>query len=72
MPSPAAGYRPPSYGRDLTVVDPVDAMREVIPLMRRDGAQLIVVLSHMGTVGQLDLSSCATAGSSTVPSGGTA
>lgn len=47
VPSPAAGYRPPSYGRDLVVIDPVDAMREVIPLMRRDGAQLIVALSHM-------------------------
>jgi 5'-nucleotidase/UDP-sugar diphosphatase len=47
VPSPAPGFTPPSYGRDLSVIDPSDAMREVIPLMRRDGAQLIVVLSHM-------------------------
>lgn len=47
VPSPAPGFVPASYGRDLTVIDPVDAMREVIPLMRRDGAQVIVVLSHM-------------------------
>jgi 2',3'-cyclic-nucleotide 2'-phosphodiesterase (5'-nucleotidase family) len=47
VPSPAPGFVPPSYGRDLAVIDPVEAMREVVPLMRRDGAQLIVVLSHM-------------------------
>ena len=47
VPSPAPGFTPPSYGRDLAVVDPSDAMRDVIPLMRRDGAQLIVALSHM-------------------------
>jgi 2',3'-cyclic-nucleotide 2'-phosphodiesterase (5'-nucleotidase family) len=47
VPSPASGFIPPSYGRDLAVIDPVEAMREVVPLMRRDGAQLIVVLSHL-------------------------
>jgi len=47
VPSPAPGFVPPSYGRDLIVIDPVEAMRDVLPLMRRDGAQLIVVLSHM-------------------------
>ena len=47
VPSPAPGFVPPSYGRDLVVIDPVEAMREVLPLMRRDGAQLVVVLSHM-------------------------
>jgi 2',3'-cyclic-nucleotide 2'-phosphodiesterase/3'-nucleotidase len=47
VPSPAAGYTPASYGRDLAVIDPVEAMREILPLMRRDGAQIIVVLSHM-------------------------
>jgi len=47
VPNPAPGFLPPTYGRDLAVIDPVEAMREVVPLMRRDGAQLIVVLSHM-------------------------
>jgi 2',3'-cyclic-nucleotide 2'-phosphodiesterase (5'-nucleotidase family) len=47
VPSPAQGFIPRSYGRDLSVIDPVQAMREVVPLMRRDGAQVIVVLSHM-------------------------
>lgn len=47
VPSPAQGMIPYSYGRTVKVIDPVDAMREVVPLMRRDGAQLIVVLSHM-------------------------
>jgi 2',3'-cyclic-nucleotide 2'-phosphodiesterase (5'-nucleotidase family) len=47
VPSPAQGMIPYSYGRSVKVIDPVEAMREVVPLMRRDGAQLIVVLSHM-------------------------
>jgi 2',3'-cyclic-nucleotide 2'-phosphodiesterase/3'-nucleotidase len=47
VPSPAQGIIPYSYGRSVKVIDPVDALREVLPLMRRDGAQLIVVLSHM-------------------------
>jgi len=47
VPSPAQRMIPYSYGRYFSVIDPVDAMREVIPLMRRDGAQVIVVLSHM-------------------------
>jgi 2',3'-cyclic-nucleotide 2'-phosphodiesterase (5'-nucleotidase family) len=47
VPSPAQGMIPYSYGRSFKVIDPVEAMREVVPLMRRDGAQLIVVLSHM-------------------------
>lgn len=47
VPSPAQGMIPYSYGRFFKVIDPVEAMREVVPLMRRDGAQVIVVLSHL-------------------------
>ena len=47
VPSPAQGVIPYSYGRNVKVIDPVDAMREVLPLMRREGAQIVVVLSHM-------------------------
>lgn len=47
VPSPAQGMIPYSYGRTVKVIDAVDAMRETVPLMRRDGAQLVVVLSHM-------------------------
>jgi 5'-nucleotidase/UDP-sugar diphosphatase len=47
VPEAAPGFRPSSYGRDLLVIDPVEAMREVVPAMRAAGADLVVVLSHM-------------------------
>lgn len=47
VPEPAPGFRPASYGRDLTVIDPVAAARDVVPQMRASGAQLVIVLSHM-------------------------
>lgn len=36
-----------SIGEHTLVGDPVEAMREVVPRMRRDGAKVIVVLSHL-------------------------
>jgi 2',3'-cyclic-nucleotide 2'-phosphodiesterase (5'-nucleotidase family) len=47
VPEPVPGFTPPSYGRDLVVIDPVDAMRDVVPQLRAAGAELVVVLSHM-------------------------
>jgi 2',3'-cyclic-nucleotide 2'-phosphodiesterase (5'-nucleotidase family) len=41
---------PPGLEQSIRVIDPVDAMREVLPPMRAAGAQLIVLLSHMDHV----------------------
>jgi 2',3'-cyclic-nucleotide 2'-phosphodiesterase/3'-nucleotidase len=38
-----------SPGPNVQFLDPVTAMREVVPLMRADGAQVIVLLSHLCT-----------------------
>jgi 2',3'-cyclic-nucleotide 2'-phosphodiesterase (5'-nucleotidase family) len=38
---------PPGLEQSIRVIDPVEAMREVVPKMRAAGAQLIVLLSHM-------------------------
>jgi 2',3'-cyclic-nucleotide 2'-phosphodiesterase (5'-nucleotidase family) len=38
---------PPGLEQSIRVIDPVEAMREVLPPMRAAGAQLIVLLSHM-------------------------
>ena len=37
----------PSRTSDVTPLDPVTALREVVPQMRAAGAQLVVVLSHL-------------------------
>jgi 2',3'-cyclic-nucleotide 2'-phosphodiesterase/3'-nucleotidase len=36
-------------GPGVTVLDPVAAMQEVVPQMRADGAQIVVLLSHLCT-----------------------
>jgi 2',3'-cyclic-nucleotide 2'-phosphodiesterase/3'-nucleotidase len=38
-----------SPGPNAQFLDPVAAMREVVPLMRADGAQVVVLLSHLCT-----------------------
>jgi 2',3'-cyclic-nucleotide 2'-phosphodiesterase/3'-nucleotidase len=38
-----------SSGPTVTVLDPIQAMQEVVPLMRADGAQVVVLLSHLCT-----------------------
>lgn len=53
-----------SVGEHTDVLDPVAAMRKIVPQMRRDGARVIVVLSHLAsdvaervakTVGNIDV-----------------
>ena len=45
---PRAGFSVAAFEREMRALDPVIAMRAVVPEMRRAGAQVVVVLSHMG------------------------
>ena len=44
---PAAGFRVPAFGREMRALDPVEAMKAVVPEMRAAGADLVIVMSHM-------------------------
>jgi len=44
---------PPGLEHEMRVLDPVAAMRDVVPRMRTAGAELVVVLSHMHHTGTL-------------------
>jgi 2',3'-cyclic-nucleotide 2'-phosphodiesterase/3'-nucleotidase len=52
---PVAGIPavPPGLEHEMRVLDPVEAMRDVVPRMRAAGAQVVVALSHMSDVGAL-------------------
>ena len=45
----------PKNVEELTFLDPVDAIEAQLPKMRRDGVDLIVVLSHLGLSGDMQL-----------------
>jgi 2',3'-cyclic-nucleotide 2'-phosphodiesterase (5'-nucleotidase family) len=44
---------PPGLEHEIRVLDPVAAMRDVVPRMRAAGAELVVVLSHLHHTGTL-------------------
>ena len=52
-PAPGIPAVPPGLEREMRVLDPVAAMRDVVPRMRAAGAELVVVLSHMDHTGAL-------------------
>lgn len=52
-PTPGFPAVPPGLEHEMRVLDPVKAMRDVVPRMQAAGAQLVVVLSHMSQAGTL-------------------